>query len=72
MVRVGESAQLQASLQRNNTAPEDATSRGQWSSTANAAVDLRGILTGVSPGPATVTFAFEGLTRQLVVTIAPR
>ncbi len=70
MVPAGQQAQLLAVAHYSDGWQDDVTDRAGWRvSPADRATIARGLLTGVSTGPATVTASFEGAERSMHVLV---
>ena len=72
-IKVGQVAQFTASGTYTDGSTQDVTNLSQWSSDSPniAKVDSTGKVTGISPGPATITASFGGQIRTIVVTVSP-
>ena len=69
-VGVGQPLSLQALASFSAGPTEDVSAQATWTSdTPGVATVSQGVVTGVSPGQATISASFQGVTGKLLVTV---
>jgi uncharacterized protein YjdB len=72
-MRIGQSAQLTASIVYTDGTQKDVTSVAKWTTSAPsvALVSFSGVVTAFAIGPTVITASFQDVTGTLGVTVGP-